>query len=276
MKPSIFLAGMLSVMMLTLASCGEDSPDLLNQTPDVSGNTEKAWGQVLLREVDPYEPCGGWCEIVPEGEDGNNGGPFVPDKFGGVKILLEKTDKSGSFSTTTAPDGRWDLTGVAPEGMYNVTFEKDGYVPRTVKSWQFDGSVQTDVNKQLSVELCTAPLTTMGAMRVSHDRGEDKVLFDVEATPVLGCYVVFFGDSPDVSHRSGTYRHYVYTPAGFISLAHFAPSFEPGDNIYTVAYPVSECDLPSRFDQNGKNPAEYKEYFDLLEGQRSDVVHFVY
>lgn len=250
MKSSISLICVLSVIGVTLSSCRENPLDWLNGGHQSSGTVS---GNVILQQGDmPSAPI-----------------RFPADSYGGVSVTFEGTN----LSTTTAPDGSWEISGV-PKGVYNVTFEKDGFGPLTLVSWQFVGTGEAEMPTQY---LCSISKAQLGNIDIRHVQSTDVVRMVVETAPSseIGAsyHIVFFGDSPDVSHRSGTYTHYIYQPWTYLTLE---PFFESGDDVYVVAYPVSECDLHFPIDGTGKDPADYQEYFDLLEDQRSDVMHFVY
>lgn len=250
MKPSISLICALSVITLALSSCRENPLDWLNGGNNSSGTVS---GTVILQQGD--------MTSVPI--------RFPVNSYGGVKVTFEGTN----LSTTTAPDGSWEISGV-PKGVYDVTFEKDGFGPLTLVSWQFVGTGEAKMETQY---LCSITRAQLGNIDIRHTTSTEIIRMVVEQAPSSAIpssyYVVFFGDGPDVSHRPGTYTHYIYQAWTYLSIE---PFYEFGDDVYVVAYPVSECDLHFPIDGTGKDPADYQEYFDLLEPQQSDVVHFVY
>ena len=250
MKSSIPLICVCTAMAFALSSCRENPLDWLNDGHQSSGTVS---GNIILQQGDmPSAPI-----------------RFPADSYGGVCVKFEGTN----LSTTTAPDGSWEISGV-PKGVYDVTFEKDGFGPLTLVSWQFVGTGEAQMETQY---LCSISRAELGNIDIRHTASSETVRMVVEQAPSSrvgsSYYVVFFGDGPDVSHRPGTYKHYIYQAWTYLSIE---PFYEFGDDVYVVAYPVSECDLHFPIDGTGKDPADYQDYFDLLEGQRSDVVHFVY
>ena len=251
--PSIVLLGFISAT-LVLSSCGENPLDWFNGGKSSTGNVS---GRVILQDGQfPSPPI-----------------PLTRNEYGGVTVSLVGTN----LSTVTASDGSWSIRNV-PKGVYDITFHKDGIGPQTISSWQFIGAGDVELPDQY---LCLVPTAKLGGIDIQSFKNGQGIRLVVEPDPTstpLGTpyHIVFFGSDPNVSHRPGTYTHYLYQPWTYLSLD---PFFTAGERVYAVAYPVTQCDLQNPISTNngrGKDPALFQDYFDILAAGKSEVVDFIY
>lgn len=227
---------------LLLASCGEN---LLNR---LEGNHGRKTGTVS-GSVALYDRTG----------TSRN----APEMHGGVTVSLEGT----GFRTVTDADGSWAIAGV-PQGIYTVSFVREGYSPEKIFSYQFIGSGRANVGEKRLSMIANRNVTSVSFSKHAGTGVRIAPEFDAPGQ----AYVVFFGRTPDVSHLPGSHVLKVYN----VLYNDIGAFFNPGERVYAVVYPASAYDADPLLYAGGKDPKDFPDYFDMLSQRKSATVSLVF